>query len=150
MLHRLHRLIHRLVRPHRCLEVVVPRALLLLALTLLLTLPGCAKSVRLKPSGEMVETVSQEYVRSGRSDRCQKLGEFEVVILPSEEPANERYSVAEIKARNGARQFDATHVLLWPSAEFACDDDGAEDETSEARCTRQPVTAYQCLFGRGS
>lgn len=128
----------------------MPRALLLLAIFVMLAASACARSVALKPSGVQVETVTQDYVRGARSDRCQKLGEYDVIVFPNEKPEDPRYSVAEIKARNGAKTFEATHVLLWPGADFSCDDAGAEDEASSTTCTRQPVTAYQCLFGRGS
>lgn len=109
----------------------------------------CSETVRLNDKAREVEFVGHEY--SGKQGKkCHEVGQITVNSIPAEVSGEDNLSVLEVKMMNQARKMGATHLLRWPSREWACDKNGTENPESERRCGEMGATALVCLIGRGT
>ena len=113
---------------------------------------ACTKKVTLKRSAQNVEIASASAVASARL-KCDELELIYVTTQPHERSDSERWTVAEIKARNLGASVDATHLVWQDEEDFPCNRDGerlmeGSNEAKNARtCKRLSAMAYQCMVG---
>jgi hypothetical protein len=113
---------------------------------------GCTKTVMLEESAYNVEVASASAVAASRLE-CNEIEMIHVTTHPKERPENDRWTVAEIKARNLGARHDATHVVWQNKETFACDRNGerlmsgTEQAKSARECERLSAMTYQCMVG---
>lgn len=119
------------------------RILLILSLFLV----ACQTTIEPSAASRDIEVLRQSDLGGEKARHCTEVGTFEVVST-SKEISSNRQSVLVVKARNQAVRHDATHVLVWPSSTFPCDEKAAEIEDGKLTCERAPANAYRCVVGK--
>ena len=110
-------------------------------------LASCTTTIEPSSASRDIEVLKQNDLGGEKAQHCTEVADFEVVSSPKEVSSN-RQSVLVVKARNQAARHDATHVLVWPSATYPCNEKAEEIEDGKLSCERAPANAYRCVIGR--
>lgn len=109
----------------------------------------CSQSVKLQDRARGIEFVGHDYLGK-HGGKCEEVGTVQARAIPAELSTEKGLSVVDIKLKNQAAKLGATHVLRWPTREWPCNKDGADNPESERTCSEGEGSAMTCIVGRGT